>query len=650
MPLQTRFVSQPIDQARSNDTRVLPGVSGSAGSFDSTRRPRTINPSDETPCLQWEIRGDVSVDAIGAKVLIVPVMTPDICREPPLLARSDGDHSRTATGGVQNYRGLPMKSSSTNNRVFATAVRSLTVRWARPSLWLLMCLLLVSTGCQTPFPGTHRPRIDGELTTRFGSGLGPQQSPGMSSRPQGLQVEAGLSADDAVTLALWNNTAFQESMALLGVSRAQLFNAGLLPDPQFQVFFPIGPKQLEFTVFQSIDALWLRPVRERAAELDYAVVADQMVQNGLNVIRDVRLAHADLLLAQEQLALAEEMLKLRQEIAALAEKRFDDGDISGLEKTAPQIDALQADADQRRAAGDVEAAQARLVVLLGLPGTGCELVATGPESESVQVPPAENLLAEAIAIRPDLRAAEIQVCAAAERLELAECQFMTVDGILDANGRGTKGFEAGPGMRMTLPLWNRNQGNIAIARADLETAQRRFQSLRDQVRTEVLTARARLAQASRNLSDVQSQILPETQKAADLAQKSFEAGGTSYLVTLQSVTQYLTARVTEVALKADVLRARAELERGVGQRLQLPVAVTPAEPGKVDPPQIAPPPLQLPDAKNEITHSSGLTLRTCRPVSSESVISETPAVFGSEESLFRQVGAEVETESVHNLR
>lgn len=83
-------------------------------------------------------------------------------------------------------------------------------------------------------------------------------------------------------------------------------------------------------------------MRERAAELDLCQLSQQMVQNGLNTIRDARVAHANLLLAQERAELTQEAKSLRDEIAALAEKRLEAGDISELEASTTRIEALQA--------------------------------------------------------------------------------------------------------------------------------------------------------------------------------------------------------------------------------------------------------------------------------------------------------------------
>jgi hypothetical protein len=57
----------------------------------------------------------------------------------------------------------------------------------------------------------------------------------------------------------------------------------------------LGPKQLEFTTYQAVEAIWLRPIRRRAAELDLCEVSQQMIQNGLNTARDVSTAHAKML-------------------------------------------------------------------------------------------------------------------------------------------------------------------------------------------------------------------------------------------------------------------------------------------------------------------------------------------------------------------
>jgi cobalt-zinc-cadmium efflux system outer membrane protein len=379
--------------------------------------------------------------------------------------------------------------------------------------------------------------------------------------------EDGLTEDEAIQTALWNNAAYQELLADLGISRAQLLDAGLITDPQFVILFPLGPKQLEFTSYQAMDAIWLRPIRVRAAELDVNRVSQSMVQFGLDTIRNVRLAHADLLQAQQQADVARDAESLRRQVADLARKRLDAGDISELEVTTTEIDALQSHAAAARTVQDVQLAQHRLRTLLGLTLEDFPFVAVGNPSDDVVVDDVEQLVHTALAMRPDLRAAEIAIEAAGERAGLARRQFMNLDAIYDANGQGTRGFESGPGLRFTVPIFNRNRGGIAIARAQWQKTVRQYVTVRDLVTLEVRTAYTQLNQARENLRLLQTEILPALEGAERLARTNYEDGGSTYFLVLQTTGPYLDARMRESLLRADVRRATAELERSVGMRL-----------------------------------------------------------------------------------
>ena len=480
------------------------------------------------------------------------------------------------------------------------------MRWERQGRHVVALLLaaLAVCGCQTPERPCDHCQISSELSTRFKADLGEPRQPGEVAIPAGVELSDGVSEDEAIRLAVWNNAALNETLAQLGVSRAQLLDAGLISDPEFTTFLPLGVKQLEFTVFQAVDVLWLQPVRVRAAELDLDQVSQSMVQNGLDMIRDVRIAHADLVLATDRAELSLEAAKLRQQIADLAQKRLAAGDISELEVTTSQIDAQQAKANADRARHDVNLARERLRVLLGLTQESSEVSVESPESQvglplDSQHSTLDSLLSEALAMRPDLRAAEIAAEAAGERAGLARKQFMNLDAVYDANSKGQRGsFESGPGLRMTLPIFNRNQGGIAIADAQWEQAARRYFTVRDQITLDVRTAYHQLLQASENLQTVRSTILPSLRTAEALARRNYEIGGAPYFLVLQTTGQFLDARLRELQLEADVRQAKAELDRAVGHRVSLPatdsdepvIEIPPAPTAAIDPPHLRPQP------------------------------------------------------------
>ncbi len=155
--------------------------------------------------------------------------------------------------------------------------------------------------------------------------------------------------------------------------------------------------------------------------------------------------------------------------------------------------------------------------------------------------------------------------------------FLRVDASLDANSGGAGPSNFGPGFRIDIPIFNRNQGGVLRADWTVDQALNNEAAIEQRVAMEVRTAAVQLQQANENLSSLQSQVLPSVQESLDLTTKAFEDGGTSYLFVLQSTTQYLDTQTQELQQIANVRRALAELERSVGRRLAYPVAEEPLE-------------------------------------------------------------------------
>src|SRR5262245_38564594 len=165
-------------------------------------------------------------------------------------------------------------------------------------------------GCVT-VPPRDRGSVAADLADRTGFDLGPPPSLCARWLPPGVTVDDGLTEDEAVALALWNNAAFQEALVDLGLARADVVTAGLLPNPELWLLFPVGVKQLEYALEFPLEALWLRPKRLDAARRESERVAEALAQTGLNLVRDVRWAYADALLARDRLAVAREAERLR---------------------------------------------------------------------------------------------------------------------------------------------------------------------------------------------------------------------------------------------------------------------------------------------------------------------------------------------------
>ena len=432
---------------------------------------------------------------------------------------------------------------------------------------LILLASVVWSGCANRKNSSGLTDVSAELQARFNHALNTNANRAADfSVPPALNVEDGVSETEAVALALWNNAAFNETLTELGFSRADLIQAGLLTNPSFSVLFPLGPKQLEFTATFPLEALWLRPRRVAAARLQTERIAQTLVQHGLNLVRDVRVAYADLWLANERVRLSNAALDVRKRIAQLSEARLRAGDISELEAATARVDALRAEDDTARAGREAAIAEQKLRTLVGFGADEAWRFAF--ESQQIgKMSSPDELEREALAARPDLRAAELGIEAAGKRAGLAKAEIFALSGILDANGKENGGLDVGPGASLPIPIFNHNQAGIARAKAELERAAWNYQVVKQRIRLEVRESHERFALARATLEQWEQTILPPLEATAQQSQKAFELGNVSFLFVQENARELINARARYAEIGAEGRRALAELERSVGHRL-----------------------------------------------------------------------------------
>ena len=436
-----------------------------------------------------------------------------------------------------------------------------------PKLWAsVSCVVLVvHLGCKAPQVCCNPCYVSNEIECRTSVDVA-KVPPCSEVLPAGVILEDGLDEAEAVATGLANNSLFQAALAQLGMAGGDSVQANLIANPQVLMFFPSGAKEGQTTIYAPIESYFLRPARVKVANREYRRIGDQLVQNGLNVARDIRLAYVELALVTEQSRLATEAVEIRQSIADLTRARFNDGDISELETIASKVDALNAKAINGVQKQNISISQSRLASLIGIPTLDTQLEPTMLDSISTPDLNEQQLIETAMACRPDYHAARWSVAAASERSKLSRWLFWRADSVVDVR-HGTDYARTGTGLRFDLPIFNRNQGGILRADWELNAAMHTRDAIRDQIYQDVRVAYRQLNQAQANLKILESEVLPNLSEAVGIAEKSFADGGTDYLLVLQTTTQYLDARARILDQRAALRRAIAELERSVGRSL-----------------------------------------------------------------------------------
>jgi cobalt-zinc-cadmium efflux system outer membrane protein len=441
---------------------------------------------------------------------------------------------------------------------------SARVRLAAVVAWAIAAAI---TGCVHTPKACDAGTVSARLECRTGHGLGVAPRCGPAVMPCGASLADGLTEEEAVLIALWNNAQFQELLTDLGVARADLIQAGLLPNPEVVYFFPATDKPYKYAVDLPIEALWLRPIRVAAAGRESARACDRLVQAGLDLIRDVRQAYADVLLAKGRLRVANDAVQIRGRIAEIAAARLRAGDIAPQEAATARVDSLVAQQDVTRVGYEVALAEERLRNLLGLGDERPPLDLDGSPIVPRTTFDVECLTAEATTGRPDAAAAAQAADAASERLRLARVAWVRFLGILDATSGRNTGHEFSPAFRVTVPVFNHNQGGIARAEADLDRAERAQRTVHNQIILEVHQAYERYSQAKAELEVLDRDVRPEVEASIRRAQNAYQEGNAAYIIVLEATRQLLDSRVREYQLHADLRRAWADLERSVGRHL-----------------------------------------------------------------------------------
>ncbi|HZX70398.1 MAG TPA: TolC family protein [Rhodanobacter sp.] len=368
----------------------------------------------------------------------------------------------------------------------------------------------------------------------------------------------GMDATEVAMLAVANSSALKVQRDALGIARAQAFAAGLLPDPQLSLGadFPqhSGPgltTAFNLGISEDITALLTRSSRTAEARSHVTQVNLDLLWAEWQTVTQARQ------LFEQVVSLRAQQGRLQLEADALAPvDRYVQMALQAGNLTYDTASAgLNAGADVRKRLGDtavqLHQAQSDLHVLLGLAADApITLVGT---ADSVQPSAAQirQALTDLPARRPDLLALKAGYAAQNSALRgaiLAQFPALTLgfNSARDTSAIYTKGFSIG----ISLPLFNRNRGNIAIERAT------RVQ-LKDAYDERVLSARSDVQRLQADLATLDRQRAPLTAhvRQLDVARRSAEKAWREQLLDWPT---YLAIRGNVLSADLDLLTFRQQ--------------------------------------------------------------------------------------------
>lgn len=404
-------------------------------------------------------------------------------------------------------------------------------------------------------------------------------------------LKEDLTSDRAVEVALLNNPALQATYEELGVSQADMVQAGLLSNPTLDgsIGFPIGGGGVyehEVSLVQNFVDLFTLPLRKRVAR-------EQFMADTLRVAHEALATAAEVRKTFSQVQALQQLVELRRMALQAAEAT---ADLSGRLRAAGNITELDLASEQAAAEGArLELAEDELALVEAREHLNRLLGLWGPRTQwtlSEKLPPLpgqeaslEHLESLAIRQRLDIAAARKQVSLLWNALELARSTrfFGRVEvGVHEhRDADGPRLF--GPTLSLELPIFDQRQALIARLEAQHRQGERRLTALSVNTRSEVRAARARLLSLRLVADRYQRVVLPLREKVVEQSQLQYNAMQIGLFQLLSARREQVEAYRGYIEAVRDYWMARADLEQLVGGRLtqpsQPPPPVQPAQPG-----------------------------------------------------------------------
>ena len=398
-------------------------------------------------------------------------------------------------------------------------------------------------------------------------------------------LQTNLTAQAAVAIALLNNRTLQAEFESIGISQAELAQASRLKNPTYAGFYRV-PMQgaaglnTENVLTQNLLDLLMLPARKKIAARNLAIVKLRVADQVLSLSEEVQIAFYTVQARQQLTNRLSIIVEINEAGADIAQRQFDAGNINALELQNQEALFAQSRFDLARAEAQTRVDRERLNRLLGVWGkqTGWQITDGLPALPENELP-LENVEATAVNRRLDLAAARGEVMAISSALSLSR-HYRYLPGVtIGANAeRDLDGsWVAGPTLSLEVPLFDQGQAGLAKLAAEYRRAQRNFEALAVNIRSEVRAARDALI-ATRDAADYHAKVLlPQRQSILHNTLLHYNAMMKSGYELLLAKEREQQAEQSAIEALRDYWIARAELERAVGGSLigEMPSAPSP---------------------------------------------------------------------------
>ena len=384
-----------------------------------------------------------------------------------------------------------------------------------------------------------------------------------------------LTPEAAVQIALLNNPNLQAIYEDLGVTQADVVEAGLLENPVLfgQARFPNRSEEstnYEFGITQNFLNILMQPARKKLSAIRFEQVKLHVADEVIRMVADVRRTYYSALGARQVRDLRNEITSAARSSFELAQRLHSAGNISDLELARENAHFEQSRLDLANSETALLDAHEQLTRIMGFWGsqTSWRLPAQLPDIPTDEIP-MEHLESMAIENRLDLAAEKKAVEALAQALGITiDWRWIGQIEVGISRERETdRTWVTGPALAIELPIFNQRQADIARLEAQLRRSQNRLTAQAINIRSEVRSLRNRLIMQRNLIKHYRSSVLPLREQIVDLTLKNYNYMLTGAFDLLMAKQQEFEAYQKYLEAVRDYWIIRADMQRSLGGRL-----------------------------------------------------------------------------------
>lgn len=389
-----------------------------------------------------------------------------------------------------------------------------------------------------------------------------------------------LSVSDIAARVRSSHPSLKAARLTISEALGRRLGAGRLANPvagyDFQNQSNVSPQTSVFSIDQSFP-ITRRLSLEKKLTSQLVTAAELEVRDAeRRYIAEAQSVAVRLLAVGKQQALRQQQTELAKKLSSFAEGRAKAGEVS-------KLDAKQIQLDTQRLRVEARLLEAESVSLLGQLRPMLGLRSEDALKVSGDLPPMVLPEISSWVKRPDYQLAQTRIMAAGTDKDLARAKripdvtagFFASREMQDVtpDNRERTGF-LGFRISVPLPLWNRNQGEIAEKTAAAERAQLESAALAVQINGEAGTARQEMETNASIVKETRDTLLPLAVEQSTEVQKAYEAGQADLLTVLRTRDQRLQLEAAILSAIRDFHLARIRYEAAVGKHA--PAQTSPA--------------------------------------------------------------------------